>query len=122
MSGGISGGHINPAVTLAFAVMRDFPWRKVPVFFLAQFLGAFCGAAIIYGNYLGAIDIQEGGGARTVPGTASLFATYPVSPIVYRSLAIMLIHSTVGLHDEHSLLLRRVPRHSCPTHHRLRCD
>lgn len=77
VSGGISGGHINPAVTIAFATMRDFPWRKVPVFILAQVLGAFCGAAFVYGNYLGAINIQEGGGnIRTVPGTASLFATY----------------------------------------------
>ena len=82
VSGGISGGHINPAVTVSFAVMRDFPWRKVPVFLLAQILGAFIGAAIIYGNYLGAIDIQEGGSARTVPGTASLFATYPASTFV----------------------------------------
>lgn len=82
VSGGISGGHINPAVTMAFATMRDFPWRKVPGFILAQFLGAFVAAGVIYGNYLGAIDVFEGGGARTVTGTtstASLFATYPVS-------------------------------------------
>lgn len=78
VSGGISGGHINPAVTIAFATMRDFPWKKVPIFLLAQVLGAFCGAAFVYGNYLGAIDIQEGGSARTTPGTASLFATYPL--------------------------------------------
>lgn len=78
VSGGISGGHINPAVTIAFATMRDFPWRKVPAFLLAQFLGAFVAAAIIYGNYLGAIDIVEGGGARTISGTAGLFATYPL--------------------------------------------
>ena len=80
VSGGISGGHINPAVTIAFATMRDFPWWKVPGFIFAQTLGAFVAAAIIYGNYLGAIDIVEGGrGIRTVPGTASLFATYAVS-------------------------------------------
>lgn len=82
VSGGISGGHINPAVTIGFATMRDFPWRKVPGFVFAQMLGAFVGAAVVYGNYLGAIDLFEGGGARTVTGataTAGLFATYPVS-------------------------------------------
>ena len=81
MSGGISGGHINPAVTIAFATFRDFPWRKVPAYIFAQCLGAFCGAAFIYGNYLGAINAVEGGGGiRTVPGTAALFGTYAVRP------------------------------------------
>ena len=62
--------------------MRDFPWRKVPAFVFAQVLGAFVAAAVIYGNYMGAIDIYEGAGSRTVTGntaTAGLFGTYPVS-------------------------------------------
>ncbi|EPQ51046.1 aquaporin, partial [Gloeophyllum trabeum ATCC 11539] len=76
-SGGISGGHINPAVTLALATFRGFPWKKVPAFIFAQLMGALCGAAIIYANYFHAIDIFEGGrGVRTVPGTAGLFSTY----------------------------------------------
>ncbi|KAH9948893.1 aquaporin [Amylocystis lapponica] len=77
LSGGISGGHINPAVTIALATFRDFPWRKVPVYIFAQVMGAICGAGIVYANYIHAIDIVEGGRSiRTVPGTASLFATY----------------------------------------------
>ncbi|KAF8470352.1 aquaporin [Gautieria morchelliformis] len=75
--GGISGGHINPAVTLSLAVFRGFPWKKVPVYMFAQLMGALCGAACVYATYFHAIDIFEGGqGIRTVPGTASLFATY----------------------------------------------
>jgi len=74
--GSISGGHINPAVTLSLAVFRGFPWKKVPVFIAAQTLGAMCGAGIIYANYFHAIDLFEGGrGIRTL-STASLFATY----------------------------------------------
>ena len=66
------------------ATFRDFPWRKVPIYITAQVLGAFVGAAIIYGNYMGAIDLAEGGGIRTIPGstgagTAGLFGTYAVS-------------------------------------------
>ncbi|KAF8530054.1 major intrinsic protein superfamily membrane channel protein [Hysterangium stoloniferum] len=79
ISGGISGGHINPAITLALAVFRGFPWKKVPIYMFAQLMGAICGAAIVYANYFHAIDIFEGErGVRTVPGTASLFATYPL--------------------------------------------
>ncbi|TDL23301.1 aquaporin [Rickenella mellea] len=76
VSGGISGGHINPAVTLCLAMFRGFPWKKVPAYMFAQLLGAFCGAGVIYANYFHAIDQFEGLGVRTVPGTAGLFSTY----------------------------------------------
>ncbi|KAF3388730.1 putative membrane protein [Penicillium rolfsii] len=80
---GSSGAHINPAVTLANCIYRGFPWRKFPIYLLAQLLGAMCGAAIVYGNYKSAIDVYEGGAhIRTVPGysttaTAGIFCTYP---------------------------------------------
>ena len=81
VTGGISQGHINPAVTIAMATFRpkDFPWRKVPGYILGQVLGGLCGAGIVYANYIHAIDLVEGGRhIRTVPGTASLFGTYAV--------------------------------------------
>ncbi|KAL4080718.1 major intrinsic protein superfamily membrane channel protein [Scleroderma citrinum] len=76
VSGGISGGHLNPAVTLAFASFRGFPWKKVPIYFIAQLLGAICGAGIAYANYYHAINVYEGGsGIRTISGTGVLFNT-----------------------------------------------
>ncbi|KAG6848277.1 hypothetical protein H0H93_001620 [Arthromyces matolae] len=76
VSGGISGGHVNPAVTLAMATWRKFPWKKVPAYILAQLLGALVGAAIVYANYFHAIDLFEGGrGIRTLK-TAGLFGTF----------------------------------------------
>ncbi|KAF5325222.1 hypothetical protein D9619_009710 [Psilocybe cf. subviscida] len=78
VSGGISGGHLNPAVTLAMATWRGFPWRKVPGYIFAQVLGGLAGAAMVYGNYLNAIDIFEGGHSIRTRATAGLFATYAV--------------------------------------------
>jgi len=51
VAGGLSGAHLNPAVTLAFAVRRDFPWRKVVPYWIAQIFGAFVAAALDYWNY-----------------------------------------------------------------------
>jgi glycerol uptake facilitator protein len=82
VAGGISGAHINPAVTLAFALRRGFPWRKVPGYMIAQVAGAFVGAALVYAVYKGAIDSYERannitrGDANSVP-TYSIFATFP---------------------------------------------
>ena len=49
----ISGGHLNPAVTLALAAVGKVEWRKVPAYFLGQYLGAFLGSAAIFLIYLG---------------------------------------------------------------------
>ena len=56
VSGGISGAHFNPAVTLAFAVARKFDWRNVIPYWVAQLAGAFCAAAAVYAVYRPAID------------------------------------------------------------------
>jgi glycerol uptake facilitator protein len=50
--GQISGAHLNPAVTLAFASIGDFPWSDVPSYLLAQMIGAFIGAVVVFFHYL----------------------------------------------------------------------
>lgn len=52
ISGGVSGAHLNPAVTLALAVKRGFAWAKVIPFWIAQMVGAFLGALGVYLVYL----------------------------------------------------------------------
>ncbi|XP_070543104.1 aquaporin-3-like [Ptychodera flava] len=76
---GVSGAHINPAVTLAMAIVGRFPWYKVIFYWLMQFLGAFAAAACVFGVYYDAINDFDGG-QRQVTGpnaTAGIFATYP---------------------------------------------
>ena len=46
--GSISGAHFNPAVTLSVAWNRDLPWRDVPVYIVAQCIGAFAGVVIAH--------------------------------------------------------------------------
>ena len=41
VSGGVSGGHLNPAVTLALAIFKKCSWKQVPVYMVAQYLGNY---------------------------------------------------------------------------------
>jgi glycerol uptake facilitator protein len=50
--GTISGGHINPAVTLGLAAIGQFPWALVPGYVVAQLVGAFLGAIVVWLAYL----------------------------------------------------------------------
>lgn len=80
VAGGVSGAHINPAVTLAFAVRRAFPWVKVLPYMLAQLVGAFAAAAVVYSVYSWAIDAfnAKAGVPRTESlDTFAIFATFP---------------------------------------------
>ncbi|MFC5958288.1 MIP/aquaporin family protein [Streptomyces pratens] len=80
VAGGISGAHLNPAVTLSFAVRRDFPWRKVLPYWLAQVVGAFVAAALVYACYRWAIDaanVKAGVPRDESLATYSIFATFP---------------------------------------------
>ncbi len=51
VSAGVSGAHLNPAVTLGLALKRNFPWSKVLPYMVAQIVGAFLGALGVYLAY-----------------------------------------------------------------------
>jgi MIP family channel proteins len=79
VAGGVSGAHLNPAVTLALAVHRGFPWRKVGPYVAAQTAGAFAASLIVFVTYLEAFGHFDGGVRQVLgpQGTAGIFATYP---------------------------------------------
>ncbi|GFY71166.1 aquaporin-9 [Trichonephila inaurata madagascariensis] len=90
----ISGGHINPAVTVAFATLGKFPWKKVGHYLLAQHLGAFVASAVLFVTYKDALDYIDPN--RTITGetaTAYIWATYPKP---YVSILSCLLDQIVG--------------------------
>ena len=78
---GDSGAFLNPAITLAFCVYRGLPFRRWPIYLVAQFMGGFLAAGVVYANYIPAINNYAGKGVRAVPpndgATAQIFCTYP---------------------------------------------
>ena len=83
--GGISGAHINPAITVALASWGRFAWRRVPLYVLAQLTGAVLAAALLFalfGSHLVAKE-QQKQVTRGEPGsviTASCYGEYFPSP------------------------------------------
>lgn len=72
----ISGGHLNPAVTITLAAFRGFPWRKVVPYCVAQTAGAFVAAAIVFMNYRPAFQKFD----PLLEKTAGVFTTFPGFP------------------------------------------
>jgi glycerol uptake facilitator protein len=74
VAGRISGGHLNPAVTIALAVFKGFEWRKVAPYALAQTAGAFVAALLVRWNYSEVLDKVDPG--HTIK-TQGVFSTLP---------------------------------------------
>ncbi|KAI9557849.1 hypothetical protein GHT06_014599 [Daphnia sinensis] len=95
-----SGGHLNPAVTLALAVAKDFPWKRLPVYWLAQYFGALVASGSVLGVYYEAILVGKRDGKFRInanssepePGSAAIFANYPTP---YSSVITGLVEETL---------------------------
>ena len=86
LSAGISGAHLNPAVSIALSLFTDFEKRKLPFYIICQVAGAFCGALLVYTLYSNLLfDFEQS--RHMVRGTeaslelASVFSTYPHSAL-----------------------------------------
>ncbi|QNF27870.1 MIP/aquaporin family protein [Metabacillus elymi] len=73
--GSVSGAHLNPAVTIGFASIGEFPWADVPAYVAAQIIGAFIGATIVWLYYYPHWKATEDQGAKL-----AVFSTDPAIP------------------------------------------
>ncbi len=85
---GLSGAHINPAITLAAALYDRFPWPRVLPYWIAQTAGAACASLVLYGMFAEAIIEFERhhGLLRGGPGSelsAMVFGEYFPNPALY---------------------------------------
>lgn len=77
---GVSGGHVNPSVTIGLASTGKFPWRRVPIYFLTQFLAAMVACVICFLCYYDAINAFDGGERQAVGhenATCGIFTSFP---------------------------------------------
>lgn len=79
--GSVSGAHLNPAVTIALAINGSFPWAQVPEYIIAQLIGAFLGATLIYLHYLPHWKETEDPGVKL-----GVFATSPAIKHTFSNL------------------------------------
>ncbi|NXA13207.1 AQP7 protein, partial [Sapayoa aenigma] len=108
-AGGISGGHLNAAITIMEYVLGNLSWKKLAAYVIGQFLGSFAAAATVFAVYYDALyEYTMGNFTVTGPtATALIFSTYP-SPNVSLLGAfftefiatIMLVLGIQVIHDE----------------------
>ena len=109
LSGRLSGGHLNPAVTLALASRGEFPSSRVMPYWIAQVAGGFLGAMLVYVDYADAFHafeqtegivrgaMVEGRLTGKAAGGAGVFATFPEFSTLWRNVFSEFIGTAVLL-------------------------
>ena len=89
--GTVSGAHLNPAVSIAFAARGDFPWKRVPAYVVAQFLGAILATLLLW-----ALIGKQGSAGLTLPGTGISTTTAMLWEIVLTTGLVSVILGTAS--------------------------
>lgn len=98
--GDISGAHINPAVTLAFALRGDFPWRKVPAYWVSQIAGALLAAGLLrvmFGAVAGAGVSSAHHGPWVALGMESVLTAFLISVILGTATRARILGPQAGI-------------------------
>jgi aquaporin Z len=89
--GTVSGAHLNPAVSIAFALRGDFPWKRVPFYVIAQFAGAVLATLLLW-----ALIGKQGSAGLTLPGHGISTTTAMVWEIVLTTGLVSVIQGTAS--------------------------
>jgi aquaporin Z len=89
--GTVSGAHLNPAVSVAFAARGDFPWKRVPAYIVAQFVGAILATLL-----LRAMIHKQGSAGLTLPGAGISTTTALLWEIVLTTGLVSVILGTAS--------------------------
>jgi aquaporin Z len=89
--GAVSGAHLNPAVSIAFALRRDFPWKRVPMYVIAQFAGAVLATLLLW-----ALLGKQGSAGLTLPGHGISTGSALVWEIVLTTGLVSVIQGTAS--------------------------
>ncbi|TGE36669.1 aquaporin family protein [Desulfosporosinus fructosivorans] len=99
-TGPISGAHLNPAVTIGLASIGQFSWAEVPFYIVAQFLGAFIGAVLVYLAYLPHWEATEDKGLKlAVFSTGPAIRNYPLNMLteVIGTFILVFVGLAIGI-------------------------
>jgi aquaporin Z len=89
--GTVSGAHLNPAVSIAFALRGDFPWRRVPAYIVAQFIGAALATLLLWG-----LVGKQGSAGLTLPGSGISTTTAMLWEIVLTTGLVSVVLGTAS--------------------------
>ena len=103
IAGRSSGAHLNPAVSIALAIYRDFPWRKVAPYCLAQIFGAFVAAGLVWWNDLPAFRMMDPERAAGILTTAPALLDQTIGTALF--LMVLLALSERGEESPRGLMI-----------------
>jgi aquaporin Z len=104
--GTTGGAHLNPAVTLAFTVRGNFPWKRVPGYILPQFLGATLAALVLHSMFGGMLA----GAALPAEGLSASTAVL-MEGLLTLGLVSVILGTATGAHHRHRGSRRRRQLH-----------
>src|SRR5437763_11410496 len=89
--GTVSGAHLNPAVSVAFALRGDFPWKRVPAYIVTQFIGAALATLLLW-----ALIGKQGSAGLTLPGSGISTTTARLWELVLTAGLVSVILGTAS--------------------------